>query len=392
MAPQNIGFVVIGLLYGGGDFGRAICTAVNCGDDSDCTGATVGSIMGILYGTKGIHRMWREPISEELANVAIGGFKPPSNIKELTDRVVKMAKVALRYHNAPVDIQPQALTTADASSRLKLIDKETITRLWARTPYQIFYEFPSLNVTLDYNGEPIIEGDKLRDIKLCLSSKDGRIARLKIICQMEGGISIFPSVSRIEVPGCLRLTLRAKEIKEENISGKILLYTPGNKLVAEIPLFFSGKLTVHSDDFALAKYGVRAESDSELSWEPGCTAKVNDGIIAGEDDFEGKRWHSALTPHPHWVSLILPEEKILGRVIIHFADPQGYPVDFDGEVSLDGKEWQKIFSQRNYGNPRRYECRVEPTPMRYFRLTIYRSASKVWENAAQISEIELLPK
>lgn len=72
MAPQNVGFVVLGWLYGGEDFGKAICTAVNCGDDSDCTGATVGSLMGILYGTKGIPEKWREPLSERITNYTLG--------------------------------------------------------------------------------------------------------------------------------------------------------------------------------------------------------------------------------------------------------------------------------------------------------------------------------
>ncbi|MBE6400335.1 MAG: ADP-ribosylglycohydrolase family protein, partial [Lentisphaerae bacterium] len=39
-APANVAFVVIGLLYGEGDFAKTVCTAVNCGDDTDCTAAT----------------------------------------------------------------------------------------------------------------------------------------------------------------------------------------------------------------------------------------------------------------------------------------------------------------------------------------------------------------
>lgn len=39
-APANVAYTVAGLLYGEGDFGRTVCYAVNCGDDTDCTGAT----------------------------------------------------------------------------------------------------------------------------------------------------------------------------------------------------------------------------------------------------------------------------------------------------------------------------------------------------------------
>ena len=42
MAPRNVAFVVLGWLYGDDDFGKSICAAVNCGDDTDCTGADHG--------------------------------------------------------------------------------------------------------------------------------------------------------------------------------------------------------------------------------------------------------------------------------------------------------------------------------------------------------------
>jgi ADP-ribosylation/crystallin J1 len=40
---------VLGLLAGEGDFGKSLCIAVNCGNDTDCTGATLGAPLGILY-------------------------------------------------------------------------------------------------------------------------------------------------------------------------------------------------------------------------------------------------------------------------------------------------------------------------------------------------------
>ena len=49
-APASIGIVIIGWLYGEGDFGKSVCTAVNCGEDTDCTAGTLGSILGIING------------------------------------------------------------------------------------------------------------------------------------------------------------------------------------------------------------------------------------------------------------------------------------------------------------------------------------------------------
>ena len=45
---MNLSFEVAALLLGGGDFARTVCLAANFGRDTDCTGATVGAILGIL--------------------------------------------------------------------------------------------------------------------------------------------------------------------------------------------------------------------------------------------------------------------------------------------------------------------------------------------------------
>lgn len=47
---QNIGFTLLALIYGKGDFIDTIMLALNCGYDTDCTCATAGAVLGIIYG------------------------------------------------------------------------------------------------------------------------------------------------------------------------------------------------------------------------------------------------------------------------------------------------------------------------------------------------------
>jgi hypothetical protein len=64
--PSNIGIIVLGLLYGQGGFDKTLCTTVNCGEDTDCTGATVGSLFGIMHGIETIPEKWITPIGRKL--------------------------------------------------------------------------------------------------------------------------------------------------------------------------------------------------------------------------------------------------------------------------------------------------------------------------------------
>lgn len=54
-AKLNAAYVLIGLLYGEGDFEKTIVAATSCGQDSDCNPSTAASILGNFYGTKGIN-------------------------------------------------------------------------------------------------------------------------------------------------------------------------------------------------------------------------------------------------------------------------------------------------------------------------------------------------
>ncbi|MBE6554518.1 MAG: helix-turn-helix domain-containing protein [Ruminococcaceae bacterium] len=78
---SNAEIVVAALLYGMGDFARSICMAVEVGFDTDCNGATVGSILGMRGGIDCIGEEWRRPIGDRL-DTSIFGL-PSITIDEL---------------------------------------------------------------------------------------------------------------------------------------------------------------------------------------------------------------------------------------------------------------------------------------------------------------------
>ena len=92
-APLNIGFVTIGLIYGEGDFKKSMIYAINCGDDTDCTGGTVGAVLGIIGGTKSIPSDWSEYIGDRILQISVNALYNiglPKTCTELTQRVIKL--------------------------------------------------------------------------------------------------------------------------------------------------------------------------------------------------------------------------------------------------------------------------------------------------------------
>ena len=69
---SNAMIVVAALLYGEGDFGKSICTAVGMAFDTDCNGATVGSILGMRRGIDCIDDYWKKPINGKIHTSIFG--------------------------------------------------------------------------------------------------------------------------------------------------------------------------------------------------------------------------------------------------------------------------------------------------------------------------------
>ena len=157
--------------------------------------------------------------------------------------------------------------------------------------------------------------------------------------------------------------------------------------VLKTPAFYPAE-TVGPDDLALASNGAVVTADSELPSQAGCTAKVIDGKIATPANFATNRWHSADTPHPHWLEVKLPRAQTISKVVIDFADPLDHPTSFQGLAIIHGKPYV-VFDVTNYQGWRNYTVDIGPVVTDTFRLIIRDSADPLHPNAAQISQIEL---
>ena len=160
-APANVAFTVLGFLYGKGDFKQSLILAINCGDDTDCTGATLGALLGIMGGMAAIPEDWRAYIGDEIKSICVtnGHGRFPLSCTELTDCVLNLLPTTLRQDH-------QALF-AGSEPEVQLSD---VTDFGGVTPEQFygrgFVEELALRTRYSYT----IEGT-LADALVCFDDK-----------------------------------------------------------------------------------------------------------------------------------------------------------------------------------------------------------------------------
>jgi len=72
---NNAALVAASLVFAGDDFEKGIATAVLGGWDTDCNGATVGSILGAKLGASALPERWTAPLNDTLY-AEVTGFHP----------------------------------------------------------------------------------------------------------------------------------------------------------------------------------------------------------------------------------------------------------------------------------------------------------------------------
>jgi len=86
----NLAFVLIGLLWGEIDFKKTISITVMCGYDTDCNGATAGSILGALKGKSGIPEEMFKPLNDRIKS-AVFGYSDV-RITDLVNKTFKLVR------------------------------------------------------------------------------------------------------------------------------------------------------------------------------------------------------------------------------------------------------------------------------------------------------------
>lgn len=168
-APQNIAFTILGWLWGD-DAGDMMCKAVNCGYDTDCTGATLGSILGLIHGPEVFEQKWVEPVGDEVVvGWGVVNCDCPQTLDELTDWTLAEAARVAEHFELPLTIGDETdLTGYDlaAASTDDLLAERLAHHFWTLT-----YESPKGLATVDLGGPPALQPGEKRTVKVSVGGR-----------------------------------------------------------------------------------------------------------------------------------------------------------------------------------------------------------------------------
>ncbi len=183
-APANVGYAIIGLLYGKGDFKESMLIAINCGDDTDCSAATVGSILGIMHGSKIIPKDWQEHIGDTIVTKCINIPSTACHtVHYIPSTCSQFANMILDTHHLTLADRPVEIIDGETE-----IDEEVMKRFYGdklnlskKPEYFTEMNTPLVKIVTAYDSEPTIA--PFEEKKITLIFKNNMVSQKNFSCR-----------------------------------------------------------------------------------------------------------------------------------------------------------------------------------------------------------------
>ncbi|MDD3242978.1 MAG: ADP-ribosylglycohydrolase family protein [Eubacteriales bacterium] len=204
-APSNVAITVLGWLYGENDFARSLCIAVGCGEDADCTAATLGAILGIIQGAQQLPQKWIEPLGHGIVtcsiNAANGGITLPKTVDALTERVLRLAPQFLgsRWCDVLCEEPGYAVTLAQPEMLFEHAQPrnqfygEHFSQVLACQPFAARWHFPLFDAVVDLQGEPYVRAGEPFSVTVKLENCIRAQQWLTLKWHLPAGWQVLPS-------------------------------------------------------------------------------------------------------------------------------------------------------------------------------------------------------
>ena len=199
-APENCGYFVAAWLYGK-DFEERMLLCNSAGEDTDCTCATLGAVLGIIDGASGLPEKWTAPLGDKIVTMCIdktwGGIWVPQTCTELSERIMRVVPGFLGTDLCDV-LNPDGYTIKcqdnlycldanDYQHRINGSGKNhhlPIKDLTALSSNVIRAEYPSFEVMVDLLEDPFYKHGETRKfrvkVKNCFEMRRQEWARITL--------------------------------------------------------------------------------------------------------------------------------------------------------------------------------------------------------------------
>ena len=199
-APENCAFFIAAWLYGS-DFEERMILCNSAGEDTDCTCATLGALLGIIDGVDGIPEKWKAPLGDKIVTMCIDktwqGIWVPSTCTELADRIIRVVPGFLGADMCDV-LNPDGYTikcadvlycinASDYQHRINGSGKNhhlPINELTALSSNVLRAEYPAFEVRVDLGSDPFFTFGESRSfhvtVKNCFEMRRQEWARITV--------------------------------------------------------------------------------------------------------------------------------------------------------------------------------------------------------------------
>jgi ADP-ribosylglycohydrolase len=245
-APTNLGFIVLGLLSSD-DYSEALLNAVNCGYDTDCTGATLGAILGIVRGGSGTPEHWLRPVGREVVVTDfVPGIEYGRNLDDVTDHVCAIGEEVLARED-------EVRCHLARWTRLSFLDAPGRGFATLPDPYHVRLEEAG-GVALEalYGSDPSIGAGEDRRVTVLVRNESGEPRDWRLAARAPEAWSAVFAEGASEVAGRLG---RGEELRFPlRVSAPAEVVLPGNSVRLELSvgdgrcgtgLAFAGKQCWH---------------------------------------------------------------------------------------------------------------------------------------------------
>lgn len=177
---QNIGFVLLALLYGGEDFRETIRLGLACGYDTDCICATAASVLGIIRGAKRL--LGEDGMSDSGLAIGVGTNRKSGSIATLARDVCAVGISAGNWF---------AGEAAEIAGHPECRPVPAISRT------------PAVAVEAVYQGDPVLRPDAPTELSLAFTNHSAASIALAVEVRAPAGV--------LFTPGEIQLTLQPHE-------------------------------------------------------------------------------------------------------------------------------------------------------------------------------------